>query len=157
MNMKPLRVYVDTSVFGGCFDDEFEKYSLKFFEKVKTGEVKAIISDIVLEELAQAPEKVLNVLSELPANNVDIVRNSEDATILAEEYINQKILTKKWFEDALHIAIATCVRADVIVSWNFKHIVRCDKIIQFNQVNRLNNYYPVAIYSPKEFDYGKEI
>ena len=76
---------------------------------------------------------------------------------LAEEYINRGILSEKWLEDALHIAIATCNRADVIISWNFKHIVRCDKILQFNKINMLNSYAPIAICSPMEFYYEKEV
>ena len=111
----------------------------------------------MLEELAPAPGKVLDVFYSLPKRNIFVIDAIEAHEELAEKYINEGILTKKWYDDALHIAIATHVRADVLVSWNFKHIVRCDKIIQFNKVNTLNNYQPVSIYSPQEFYYEKEI
>ncbi|MEA2012030.1 MAG: PIN domain-containing protein [Verrucomicrobiota bacterium] len=138
MNLAPIKVYIDTSVFGGCFDDEFEKYSLKFFDKIRNGEIIGLVSDIVLEELLPAPEKVQNILSTIPDDNIILLKVNEKEKELANKYINENLLTPKWYEDALHIAIATYERANVIVSWNFKHIVRTDKIIQFNRVNILN-------------------
>jgi predicted nucleic acid-binding protein len=157
MDLKPIKVYIDTSVFGGCFDDEFEKYSLKFFDKIKTGEIIGVVSNIVLDELAPAPSKVLDIFYSLPKENIFIINANDSMKVLATQYISEGILTEKWYEDALHIAIATYERADVIVSWNFKHIVRADKIIQFNKVNLLNNYQQIMINSPQEFYYEKDI
>lgn len=61
-----------------------------------------------------------------------------------------KILGPEWIDDATHVAAATVARADAIVSWNFKHIVRLDKMKAYNQVNLLNGYGILTIISPKE-------
>jgi len=116
-----------------------------------------VVSNIVLDEIAPAPERVVKFLYSLPKENIFVINSLDEHDRLAEKYMLEGILTKKWYEDALHIAIATCIGADAIVSWNFKHIVRFDKIIQFNKVNLMNNYQPVSIYSPQKFYYEKEI
>ena len=87
--MKRLRIYVDTSVLGGCLDPEFAEWS-------------------------------------------------------------HGILAPRFRNDMLHIAIATVAEIDVVVSWNFRHIVRLDKIRLFNGVNLELRYRPLAIYSPRE-------
>ena len=61
-----------------------------------------------------------------------------------------KILGTEWIDDATHVAVATVARADAIVSWNFKHIVRLDKMKAYNQVNLMNGYGILTIISPKE-------
>jgi len=52
--------------------------------------------------------------------------------------------------DMLHIALATIAEVDVLVSWNFRHIVRLDKILLFNAVNLEQGYKPLTIFSPRE-------
>jgi hypothetical protein len=69
---------------------------------------------------------------------------------LAKACLAAEILTLKSLNDAIRVAAATIARADAIVSWNFKHIVRLDKMKQFSQVNLLNGYSILTIVSPKE-------
>ncbi len=69
---------------------------------------------------------------------------------LQANYIEADILTEKYFDDAMHVAIATVAGCDFIVSWNFKHIVHFDKIPKYNAVNVLNGYGTIGIYSPLE-------
>ena len=69
---------------------------------------------------------------------------------MADEYQQRKILTPKFYDDGVHIALATIEEADVLVSWNFKHIVKFDKIRLFNAVNLFCGYKPLQIYSPRE-------
>ena len=69
---------------------------------------------------------------------------------LQQQYINSGVVTAKSSEDALHVAIATVTQCDLIVSWNFKHIVHFDKIPKYNAVNILNGYGEIGIYSPLE-------
>ena len=72
-------------------------------------------------------------------------------------YQERCILTPKFYDDGLHIAVATVGEADVLVSWNFKHIVRFDKIRRFNAVNLEFGYKPLQIFSPREVTtYGRE-
>lgn len=73
---KALRVYADTSVFGGCFDDEFKNESIRFFEEVRQGQFVAVVSDVTLDELELAPEGVRAVLADLPPQQVEIVWTS---------------------------------------------------------------------------------
>jgi hypothetical protein len=65
-------------------------------------------------------------------------------------YINEGVVTSKSINDATHVAAATIARADAIISWNFKHIVRLDKMKGYNQINLLNGYGILTIISPLE-------
>ena len=73
---KPLRVYADTSVFGGCFDDEFRNESVRFFEEVRLGQFVVVVSNVTLDELELAPDRVRGVLADLPPQQVEIVNTS---------------------------------------------------------------------------------
>lgn len=75
---------------------------------------------------------------------------SIEAIELADRYAAHGILPPKFRNDMLHIAIATVSNADVVASWNFRHIVRFDKIQLFNAVNIESGYKPIAIHSPRE-------
>lgn len=138
--MSVLRIYTDTCVIGGCFDDEFKDDSLKFIKLVKRGNLKMLLSEIVIQELNNAPQKVQDVLKLLSEDMIEIVELTQEALVLRDAYLAEGILGQKSANDALHVALATISRADAIVSWNFKHIVRLDKMKAFNQINLLNGY-----------------
>ena len=146
--MKKLRVYIDTSVIGGCFDDEFSEYSNKLFKYFSNDIYIPVISDIVMKELYEAPIKVKNKLKSL--ENLIILNNSDEVINLVEKYFNEDILSKNFIDDATHIAIATVNKIDVLVSWNFKHIVNLKKIHLFNSVNLKEGYNLLEIRSPME-------
>ncbi len=147
--MKP-RIYIDTSVIGGCFDSEFEEWSNKLFDDFKNGRKIAVISDITLDELEEAPVKVRNVLYTIPEQYIEVITSNQDAELLADLYINEGAVTRKFYEDALHIAIATIDQISVLASWNFKHIVNLDRIRLYNAVNLKNGYSMLEIRSPRE-------
>ncbi|MCL6098664.1 MAG: type II toxin-antitoxin system VapC family toxin [Bacteroidetes bacterium] len=147
--MKPIRIYVDTSIIGGKFDSEFKKASESFFEQVQENKFHLVISSLVQEEIVAAPEHVKKFLDELKPN-ATIVEVSEEAIKLREAYIKANILSKKSSNDALHVALATVNNCPIIVSWNFKHIVHYEKIALYNTVNILEGYQQIAIYSPLE-------
>lgn len=154
--MNPLRIYTDTSVIGGCFDQEFKTESLRFLKLVKSGYVTMLLSDIVIEELSLAPSQVRETITLIPDHAVEKVLLSQAALNLRDAYLAAKILDKKSENDATHVALATCARADAIVSWNFKHIVRLDKMKAFNQVNLLNGYGILTIVTPREVAHEKD-
>jgi hypothetical protein len=129
------RVYIDTSVIGGCIDDEFASWSKLLFEEFRSVIKIAVVSDLTLRELEEAPNEVRAILSELSAESVDYVFLTEEAIALADTYIAQGVVNEKHLIDAQHIAIATIERVDVLVSWNFKQIVNLDRIRKFNAVN----------------------
>lgn len=144
------RIYIDTSVIGGCFDTEFKEWSNKLFEEFKTGIKIAIISDITLDELSLARDEVKNQINLIPEQFKEYLLNDDEAEELASRYIKEKVVSKKFYEDAMHIAIATISKVDVLVSWNFRHIVNLDKIRMYNAVNLKNGYSLIEIRNPRE-------
>lgn len=154
--MHKIRVYVDTSVFGGVHDEEFAEASERFFERVRAGEYLVLLSQVTLDELLGAPENVRQVLGGLPAGSFVELPVDEDAKTLARAYVDAGALGQAFFEDASHVAIATVAGANLILSWNFRHIVNYRRIQKFNAVNLLNGYKTMDICSPLEIEYGNE-
>lgn len=152
--MKKLRVYLDTSVIGGCFDKEFELESNRIIKNVNLGIFEGVISVITVNELIEAPDFVKDLFSDL-SENLTILELNDDVVKLSNEYLNNKVVSEKYKEDALHIAFATIYNIDVLVSWNFKHIVNLNKIKQFNSINISQGYHILEIRSPKELVYGE--
>ena len=144
------RIYLDTSVIGGCLDKEFQVWSRQLFDEFKTGKKIAVISDITLDELDNAREEVRDLLKLIPEGAKEYVLNDEEAEDLADAYLKEGAITKKFHEDALHIAIATINKVDVLVSWNFKHIVNLDRIKKYNGVNLKHGYSILEIRNPRE-------
>lgn len=145
-----LRVYIDTSVVGGCLDKEFKEVSVKLIDKLRKGEMIAVISELTTFELKKAPREIQDILKEIPKKNIEYVELTEEAVNLAHEYISDRILGEGKLADAEHIAIATVSRVDVIVSWNFRHIVNLRKIRGFNSINLKLGYPLLEIRSPRE-------
>jgi len=133
-----MRIYVDTSVFGGCFDTEFELWSNRLIEFFKIGKYKAVISEVTEFELKFAPKNIKEILNDIP--NIEISKLTDETIQLSEYYIQERIVTKLSLADTQHIAIATIQQVDLLVSWNFKHIVNYDKIRLYNAVNLKYGY-----------------
>jgi len=154
--MDTLRVYVDTSVFGGTCDDEFADPSRRFFREASDGAFRVIVSPEVLRELQYAPEPVRAVLGGLPGHLVESVAVDQGVLALARAYVDAGILGDASFRDAVHVAAATVAGADVIVSWNFQHIVNLNRILKYNEVNAAQGYSRIEIRSPAEMAYGDQ-
>ncbi len=150
MKAPTLRLYLDTSVFGGVFDEEFAVDSKRLIDAIHAKKFLVMMSDVVLDEIVGAPENVKDLLADLPESQLFRVEVTEEVKKLRDEYLARKILTPKSLDDATHVALATINRADAIVSWNFKHIVRLDKMKLYNQVNFSLGYGILEIVSPKE-------
>ena len=125
--MMRLRIYIDTSVIGGCLDKEFQNASMELIDKFKRGEMIVVISELTTLELKDAPQEAVN---------------------LAGKYITEGVIGGGKLVDAEHIAIATINR--VLVSWNFRHIVNLQKIRGYNSVNLKYGYSLLEIRSPLE-------
>jgi hypothetical protein len=82
-----------------------------------------------------------------------ILSYTDEVANLAQNYLDENILTENYEEDAFHIAFATVYNVDVLISWNFKHIVNFSRINQFNAVNSKQGYKPLEIRSPRELFY----
>ncbi|HBF87247.1 MAG TPA: PIN domain protein [Bacteroidales bacterium] len=146
-----LRVYIDTSVVGGYFDEEFEAVTKLFFDRIFCKDFLVYFSEISEAELSLAPDFVRELKAKIPEDCYRYLELDDEAKELAKTYIQEKVLGKASLDDAYHIAIATINRLDVLVSWNFKHIVNYDKIKLFNSINLKLGYPLIEIRSPKEF------
>ena len=150
--MKKLKVYLDTSIINFVFDQSSpkeHKITNKFFEQIERYE--PYISDIVLEEINRCPEprrgKMVNLIARHEINQIAL---DEAAQELARKYIIQGTIPKKYEDDAFHIAIASVNNLDVILSWNFEHIVKLKTKREAVAVNLLMGYKEIDIYSPLE-------
>ena len=151
------RIYIDTSVIGGCVDEEFSLWSLRLFEEFRKGLRVAVVSDLTRREIERAPEDVRKVLLSVPRANIDDVFLTQEAESLAKKYVDEGVVSRKHIVDAQHIAIASAERVDVLVSWNFQQIVNLARIHAFNAVNLKLGYAILEIRSPRDIVYEKEI
>jgi hypothetical protein len=154
--MHRRRVYVDNSVFGGVFDDEFAEASEMFFAEAKSGDWLLLISRIVFDEISLAPSEVQDVLRSLPEECLDILELTPDARALADAYVEAGVLGEASRNDALQVAVVSAHDVRLIASWNFRHLVNYDRIQGFNAVNLLKGYGPVDIRTPKELLHDDE-
>lgn len=152
-----MKLYFDTSVFGGYFDEEFEFWTRPLFAEVLDGRHQIVVSGILIAELERAPSNVRNYFNEFPPEHYVIKPLDEEVRALAQHYLDEKVIPPKFETDALHIACATIERVDIIVSWNFKHMVNVTRIRGYNSVNLRNDYPEIDIRSPKELYNEKEI
>ena len=142
--------YFDTSVFGGMFDAEFEEESTLLFEKVKLGQIKCVYSDLTESELATAPLRVQQFFLSIEDKHKQVMKVTPLALTLARTYIEEKVVGLTSLDDCIHIAVATLCKVDILVSWNFKHIVNVYRIRGYNSVNLRLGYSTLEIRSPKE-------
>lgn len=145
-----LRIYTDTSVLGGCEDEEFAEHSSQLMESFVQGKRTLVLSDLTLQELAMAPVEIRRRLAVVPEAHIELLRIDIEAAELADAYIAAGILPVRMRADAQHIALATVGRVDILVSWNFKHIVNLQRIHGYNSVNLRHGYPMIEIRTPRE-------
>jgi predicted nucleic acid-binding protein len=149
------RIYIDTSVVGGYFDEEFKETTALLFRRLEKREVRFVVSDLLDLELIRAPAQIKELLFRYPPDMFERVELTEEAIRLANRYIEEKVVGKTSLEDCRHIALATIYKVDVLASWNFKHIVNLDRIKGYNSVNLRHGYSMIEIRSPKDLvNYG---
>lgn len=144
------RIYVDSSVVGGAFNQKFLEQTAPFWHAVQAGEIVVIFSDVLQNEVDRAPKCVQEFLESLPESQIERVVSTDESDRLAERYISENVVGPTSLDDCRHIALATIHRADWLVSWNFKHIVNVKRIQGYNGVNLLLGYQPLEIRIPYE-------
>jgi len=144
------RIYLDTSVFGGYFDKEFEEWTKVLFTKIIEGKFKIIYSELTDAELLNAPGQVKNLLLKIPESQIETIKITDEVKELANKYVDENVVGKSSMADCIHIALATIYDADVLVSWNFKHIVNISKIRGYNSINYRLGYKILEIRTPRE-------
>jgi predicted nucleic acid-binding protein len=149
-----MKVYTDTSVFGGVFDEEFADPSKEFFAEVDMGRFKVVVSAVVEREVLAAPQAVQDLFHQV-VTTAEIAEITQEILTLRDAYLDAGVITPKSIDDATHVALATISGCHMIVSWNFKHIVHSQKIPKYNAVNVLNGYNGINIFSPSQvIQYG---
>jgi predicted nucleic acid-binding protein len=143
------RIYLDTSVFGGVFDEEFRRPSRMLFDQIQSGLYTLVTSAVVQQEMIGAPKEVTTLFDEM-IPIAELVEISEQSLELRNAYLDAKIVSQNYSDDALHVALATVANCKLLASWNFKHIVHFNKISYYNAVNVLNGYNLISIFSPRE-------
>lgn len=150
------KLYLDTSVFGGYYDSGFEEDTQILFEKIKLGQFKIVYSNTTEDELLEAPEKVQALLPGIASAFKIKIELNEEAVNLADAYIAENVVGKTSRTDCFHIAMATIYAVDILISWNFKHIVNVKRIRGYNAVNMKLGYNTIDIRSPKEIIYNED-
>lgn len=150
MSIKRLTLYVDTSVIGGYFDIEFVNETRDLFDNLENSRFDIMFSSVTENELLNAPKEVRKFLETIPDALKKRVELTEEAVKLADTYIAENVVGKTSREDCFHIALATINKADILVSWNFKHIVNVIRIRGYNAVNLKLGYSQIDIRSPKD-------
>lgn len=148
---KKLKIYLDTSVFGGYFEQEFAEFTKPLFQRIIDREFILVVSDLTQNELIMAPQRVKDLITLINSDYIETIHTTEEATALAREYITENVVGATSFSDCVHIALATIHKADYLVSWNFKHIVNVQRIRGYNSINIRNGYPLLEIRSPREF------
>ena len=144
-----MRYYLDTSVFGGYYDKEFKEHTRQFFKEIELGLHEIIVSNITIDELEPARKEIKDLIQKIPKNNIEFVSDQE-AKQLANFYVSEEVITEKFYFDALHVALASINRVDVLISWNLKHMVNLNRIRQYNAVNLKYGFPTIDIRTPKE-------
>ena len=143
-----LRIYTDTSVVGGCEDREYREPSRRLFDAFNRGEQTLVLSQVTLRELESAPPAVRAIIDRIPPSSVERIADSEEAENLAATYIAEGVIEPSKHEDAMHIAVASVVRVDVLVSWNYRYIVNLGRIRGYHTINQDRGYPLIEIQSP---------
>jgi predicted nucleic acid-binding protein len=152
-NMKKQKLYVETTLFNYFFDKDRDAHAatVKLFKEITLGKYEPYTSTYVTDELENAaPEKRDKMIGLIKEYGIAVLAPNDETMRLAELYIVEGIIPKRYLTDSLHIAIATVNDLDMIVSMNFQHIVKRKTKIGTGNINALNGYRTVEICSPME-------
>jgi predicted nucleic acid-binding protein len=158
--MKKLKIYLDTSVISHLDAPDVpdkEADTKKLWEKIKAGEFEVFISPVVVAEINDCHEpKRAYMREELSAIPHTVLKKTDEVANLANQYVAAKILRQKDYNDCLHIAYARVYDCDMLVSWNFQHLVNYKTIAGVRSVNSLAGYDETRIYPPSMLTGGNE-
>ena len=148
-------LYLDNSVIGGYFDDEWRDATRELWRQMEAGQYRFLTSAVTADELSTAPERVCDLFADtFPAEALlGITAESER---LAAAYMERHILPPRYTDDARHVAVCTVTQLEYLVSWNFRHLVNVEREKGFNAVNLLQGYRPIRIVNPLELIYGNQ-
>jgi predicted nucleic acid-binding protein len=151
--MKKLKIYLDTSVIShldAADAPDKEADTRRLWEEIKAGVFEVFISPVVMEELNDCYEpKLSGLLTQLRLIRYTTLDETDEVLDLAWKYIDAGILRKKSINDCRHVAYACVSGCDMVVSWNFKHLVNIKTVNGVKGVNALAGYREMPIYTSK--------
>lgn len=155
--MRYLTIYIENSVFGFYYDEKLENKNKMeatkiLFEQIKSGLFRALTSPLTIREISVAPNFIRDKLLALIRDyGVEVVGADEnEVDFLAKKYVTEKIVPEEFINDARHVAFASILKVDILVSFNFEHIVNEWNVRKFNAVNLKEGYYTLVIRTPEE-------
>ena len=146
--MRKLRVYVDTCVVGAVFDKGLDWQTKQFWNAVRQRKIIVIVSDLLTDEVERAPKRVQDFFRSLPKSQIEHVVSTDESDHLAAQYIAENVVGKSSLDDCRHVALATLAYADVLVSWNLKHMANIERKKGYNGVNLKLGYPQIEILPP---------
>jgi len=155
--VRKLALYLDTSVISFALSedvsDDDRNITLKLIEEINKGRYEGFISDVVIRELGSTRDavkrgKLLKLVENMKINEVLAV--DEESDRVADKYIEEGIIPAVYRDDALHIALTSVEGLDILVSWNFRHLVKHKTRVEVTGVNTLLGYKPIDICTPWE-------
>ncbi|HCN30727.1 MAG TPA: PIN domain protein [Verrucomicrobiales bacterium] len=141
-------LYLDTSVIGGYFDDEWKEATQEMFQRAELGMYQFVASVVTAREIMGAPPEVQAHFASTFTDEAQILELNDEAETLASAYLTAGVVTPKYADDARHIAVATVHALPLVVSWNFKHLANIKREAGFNAVNLLHGYPQIRILTP---------
>jgi predicted nucleic acid-binding protein len=150
---RKIKVYLDTSVISYLDQQdapEQMKETREVWERIKAGHYEVFISDVVLRELADCKEEAKRdlLIGHLAEIKYNLIAVDDDIAKLAEKIVTKGVLKQKNIDDCQHIAAAILSDCDIIVSWNFKHIVNVKTIRGIKVITTVEGYKDLLIYQP---------
>tara|TARA_B100001093_G_C26549467_1_gene893850 strand:- start:304 stop:765 length:462 start_codon:yes stop_codon:yes gene_type:complete len=143
------KLYIDTSVVGGYYDDEFKEDTRALWSLWESGEYRFCTSEILFQEVTKAPKRVRELAYKTFKEEAQIYHLTEESFELSQKYLEHQVVSSKYADDARHVAIAAVNGIELVVSWNFTHMVNVTRNDKFNAVNLLQGSSNVRIISPK--------
>jgi predicted nucleic acid-binding protein len=154
-------VYVETTVWSFAFADDSPDYTsdtLQFFDACRAGRFDTIIGPTVLDEIVRSEpatrECLVGLIREISPRRVS---TATEADTLASSFVRLGAVPPSKPDDASHVAYAFLAGADILVSWNFKHIANVRRAEKFNAIASLIGFRkPLIITTPSEMLYGDD-
>lgn len=153
--MRTPVLYLDTSVLGGYFDEEWMQPTRELWRQMEDGLWRFVTSLLTADELVPAPSNVRDLFDTTfdPAGVLDL---TDDMDRLASAYVAHGVVSTRYENDARHVAASTLARTDFLVSWNFRHMVNVQRETAFNGVNLLMGLPAIRIVNPLDIIYGNQ-
>ena len=150
--MRKPKIYLDTSVISHLdAPDTPDKMNdtLKLWEEIRQGMYEVYLSDVTLDEIDRCSEpKQTRLVDYLSGISYSVIPLNTEIEVVAKQFVDNGILTNKSLDDCRHIACSIVCDCDIIISWNFKHIVNYKTMRGVKLVSALSGYDEVIICTP---------